>query len=145
MTTAKSRRSGSRQELLTIRTSAREQLVDITEQVQRVVGGCGVRSGIACVHSPHTTAGITIQENADPDVRTDLLEHLRQLVPRDAGFRHREGNSDAHIKTSLVGPSQAVPVLDGRLFLGTWQAVYFCEFDGPRTRNVLVMVMDGEE
>ena len=134
-------RSG--QDTLTIRSSAREEIVDITEQVQRVVAASGVDSGIVCVHSPHTTAGITIQENADPDVRADILEHLRRMVPRQAGFRHREGNSDAHIKTSLVGPSQSVPVQDGRLYLGTWQAIYFCEFDGPRTRHVLVKVMRG--
>jgi secondary thiamine-phosphate synthase enzyme len=131
------------QEKLTIRSSQREEIVDITEQVQRVVAGSRVAEGLACVYSPHTTSGITIQENADPDVRIDILEHLRRMVPHEAGFRHREGNSDAHIKTCLVGPSQVVPVQDGRLVLGTWQAIFFCEFDGPRTRHVLVKVLEG--
>lgn len=132
----------SRLEALSVRTSAREEIVNITDQVQRVVSACGARSGMVCVYSPHTTAGITIQENADPDVRADLLAHLRELVPRQASFRHREGNSDAHIKTVLVGPSQAIPVEDGRMLLGTWQAVFFCEFDGPRSRRVLVKVVE---
>ena len=135
----------SRLEALAVRTSAREELVNITEQVQRVVSSCGGKSGMVCVYSPHTTAGVTIQENADPDVRTDLLAHLRQLVPRQAGFRHREGNSDAHIKTALVGPSQTIPVKDGRLLLGTWQAIFFCEFDGPRrSRQIICTVLASE-
>ena len=128
-------------EALSIRTSGREEIVDITLEVQRVVSDCGVESGMAWVYSPHTTAGITIQENADPDVRTDILAHLRQLVPKDAGFRHAEGNADAHIKTAMMGASQAVPVGDGRLLLGTWQAIFFCEFDGPRNRRVMVQVL----
>lgn len=130
-------------ERLSIRTSGREELVNVTDQVQRVVAGSGVRAGLACIYSPHTTAGIAIQENADPDVRTDLLEQLRTLVPRAAGFRHREGNSDAHIKSALVGASQCVPVQDGHLVIGTWQAVFFCEFDGPRSRTVLVKIVEG--
>jgi secondary thiamine-phosphate synthase enzyme len=131
------------QEKLTIRSSQREEIVDISEQVQRVVSGSRVAEGLACVYSPHTTSGITIQENADPDVRSDILEHLRRMVPHQAGFRHGEGNSDAHIKTCLVGPSQVVPIQGGRLVLGTWQAIFFCEFDGPRTRHVLVKVLEG--
>jgi len=128
-------------EALSIHTSAREELVDITDLVQRVVAASGIRSGMAWVCSPHTTAGVTIQENADPDVKTDLLAHMRQLVPHQAHFRHQEGNSDAHIKTALVGASQAVPVAQSRLLLGTWQAVFFCEFDGPRSRRVVVKVL----
>ena len=128
-------------EPLSIRTSAREELVNITGQVQRVVSASGVRSGMAWIYSPHTTAGITIQENADPDVRHDLLRHLAQVVPRSADFLHREGNSDAHIKTALVGASQAVPVEDARLLLGTWQAIFFCDFDGPRNRRVHVKIL----
>lgn len=126
---------------LSIRTSAREEIVNITDQVQRAVAASGVKSGIVLVYSPHTTAGVTIQENADPDVRADILAHLRGLVPRDPKFRHREGNSDAHIKSALVGASQAIPVVDGRLLLGTWQAIFFCEFDGPRSRRVQVQVV----
>ena len=128
---------------IAVRTTAREELLDLTQQVQEAVRQSGIRTGMAWIMSPHTTAGITIQENADPDVRTDLLSHLRELVPRSAAFRHSEGNSDAHIKTSLVGASQAVPVEGGRLHLGTWQAIYFCEFDGPRSRQALVKILEG--
>ncbi len=128
---------------IAIRTTAREELVDLTQQVQETVRQSGVRTGVAWIMCPHTTAGITIQENADPDVRADLLSHLRELVPRSAAFRHSEGNSDAHIKSSLVGASQAVPVEGGRLHLGTWQAIYFCEFDGPRSRHALVKIVEG--
>ena len=130
-------------ETISVRTSAREELVDITRQVQEAVSATGVSSGMAWVGSPHTTAGITIQENADPDVRVDLLAHLRQLVPRSDRFHHSEGNSDAHIKTSLVGPAHPIPVEGGRLHLGTWQAIYFCEFDGPRSRQVWVKILEG--
>lgn len=128
-------------ETLTIHTSSREEMVDITEQVRRVVAKENVTSGMIWICSPHTTAGITIQENADPDVKTDLLAHLRELVPRQAAFRHREGNSDAHIKAALVGSCQAVPIDQGRVMLGTWQAVFFCEFDGPRSRRALVKII----
>ena len=130
-------------ETISVRTSAREELVDITRQVQEAVHATGVRSGMAWVGSPHTTAAITIQENADPDVRTDLLAHLRHLVPQSEKFRHAEGNSDAHIKTSLMSPAHPIPVEDGRLHLGTWQAIFFCEFDGPRSRHVWVKVIEG--
>jgi len=130
-----------RRETITIRTAAREELVDITQQVQSVVQASGVREGMVWIYSPHTTSGITIQENADPDVRVDLLSHLRKLVPLSPAFRHREGNSDAHIKSSMMGASQAVPVGQGRALLGTWQAVFFCEFDGPRSRKVHIQVM----
>jgi secondary thiamine-phosphate synthase enzyme len=130
-------------ETVSVRTSAREEMVNVTQQVQRVVSSSGVRTGVVYVCSPHTTAGVTIQENADPDVKADLLSHLRSLVPHDAGFKHAEGNSDAHIKTSLVGASQAVPVQDGKLLLGTWQAIFLCEFDGPRSRRVVIKVLGG--
>ncbi len=126
---------------ISIRTSSREEFVDITDQVRRIVSQLGAKSGIVWIYSPHTTAGITIQENADPDVQADILNHLRSLVPKNGDFRHSEGNSDAHIKSSLMGASQAVPMSEGRLALGTWQAIYFCEFDGPRNRRALVKVM----
>jgi secondary thiamine-phosphate synthase enzyme len=128
-------------ETISIRTSAREELVDITALVQDVVRATGVRSGMAWICSPHTTAAITVQENADPDVQSDLLDHLRRMVPQRPDFRHGEGNADAHIKTSLVGASQGIPVEEGRLQLGTWQAIFFCEFDGPRSRRVVVRVL----
>ena len=114
--------------------------MDITRLVQQAVARAG--SGMVWIYSPHTTAGITIQENADPDVRRDMLDHLARLVPRRPDFHHMEGNSDAHIKTSMMGPSQAVPLEQGRLLLGTWQAIYFCEFDGPRNRRVLVKILE---
>jgi secondary thiamine-phosphate synthase enzyme len=133
----------ARENEIAIATSAREELLDVTQQVKEFVRGSGERAGLVLIYSPHTTAAITIQENADPDVRADLLGHLDALVPRDAGFRHREGNSDAHIKTALIGSSQAVPFAERRLLLGTWQAIYFCEFDGPRSRRIVVKLVPG--
>ena len=127
---------------LTVKTTRREEMVDITGQVQRAVAHTGADSGMVWIYSPHTTAGVTIQENADPDVRRDMLDHLKRLVPPRPDFKHGEGNSDAHIKTSMMGPSQAVPLDGGRMTLGTWQGIYLCDFDGPRTRRVLVKVLD---
>jgi secondary thiamine-phosphate synthase enzyme len=126
---------------LEVRTGSRAQMLDITGQVMRAVEESGVREGVCLVYVPHTTAGVTINENADPSVAADILASLEKLVPRDAGYRHREGNSDAHIKALMTGFSQAIPVRDGRLALGTWQGVFFCEYDGPRTRTVLVQVL----
>lgn len=126
---------------LQVRTTSREQLIDITEQVRGAVRSSGIRDGVVHVFSLHTTAGLTVNENADPDVATDLLAGLARLAPRDAGWRHAEGNSDAHLKTTLVGSSVSVPVSGGDLVLGTWQSVYFCEFDGPRQRRVEVTVV----
>ena len=126
---------------ITVKTPGREELVDITRQVQQAVAATGVASGMVYIYSPHTTAGLTIQENADPDVRHDVMIHLARLVPNRPDFRHMEGNSDAHIKTAMMGASQTVPLEGGRMALGTWQAIYLCEFDGPRTRRVLVKVL----
>jgi secondary thiamine-phosphate synthase enzyme len=138
---------------LTLSTTRREEFLDITAEVASVLNALlresglaeGLTEGALLVYSPHTTAGITINEGADPDVRRDMLAHLAHLVPlggaNQPGFRHAEGNSDAHIKTSLMGPSQLVPVSGGRLELGTWQKIYFCEFDGPRRRTVLVQFL----
>jgi secondary thiamine-phosphate synthase enzyme len=111
--------------------------------VARAVADSGVSAGIAVVSSPHTTAGILVNENADPDVATDLIAGLGRLVPEVAGWRHAEGNSDAHLKTALVGTSVMMPIEGGRLLLGTWQAVYFAEFDGPRSRHLNVSVLSG--
>ncbi|MGE5609735.1 MAG: secondary thiamine-phosphate synthase enzyme YjbQ [Bacillota bacterium] len=125
-----------------IATRQRSEMIDITRLVGRVVRQAGVQSGIAVVHVPHTTAGVTINENADPDVQHDLLRKLETMVPqREAFYRHGEGNSDSHVKTSLIGNSVTVLVENGELVLGTWQAVYLCEFDGPRERSVVVKVM----
>ncbi|MBX9585138.1 MAG: secondary thiamine-phosphate synthase enzyme YjbQ [Gemmataceae bacterium] len=127
-----------------VRTTRRTEFVEVTAEVRRAVNGAGLRDGLCVVYSPHTTAAVTIQENADPDVVHDMLLWLNHHVPKEvAGFRHAEGNSDAHIKSSLVGPSVTVPVEGGDLVLGTWQGVYFCEFDGPRRRTVHVQAVGG--
>jgi secondary thiamine-phosphate synthase enzyme len=126
---------------LALSTTRREEFLDITVEVARAVREAGLSEGAVLVYSPHTTGGITINEGADPDVKRDMLAHLARLVPENAGFRHAEGNSDAHIKTSLMGPMQLVPVIGGRLELGAWQKIYFCEFDGPRRRTVLVQCL----
>lgn len=126
---------------LSLSTTRREEFVDITAEVAAILREFGLTEGAVLVYSPHTTAGITINEGADPDVKRDMLAHLAKLVPHDQGFRHAEGNSDAHIKTSLMGPMQLVPVTGGRLMLGTWQKIYLCEFDGPRQRTVLVQTL----
>jgi secondary thiamine-phosphate synthase enzyme len=128
---------------LSVKTAARNQMVDVTGEVSRVIADSGVSSGICVVFCPHTTAGVTINENADPDVVSDIMGFTGGLIPRDAGFRHAEGNSDGHIKSSLFGPSLTLLVEKGRPVLGTWQGVYFCEFDGPRRRKLHVKVMGG--
>ena len=126
-----------------VRTPSREALLDLSAQVQAAVRTSGVHTGLVCVYCPHTTAGITVQENADPDVQLDLLAHLATLVPSTTRFRHAEGNSDAHVKASLVGTATTIPVDEGRALLGRWQGIYFCEFDGPRTRTVHIKVLAG--
>lgn len=127
-----------------LRTERRGQLVDVTAEVRRIVAGSGVADGTALVYCTHTTAGVTINEAADPDVAADILDGLARLVPAHGGWRHAEGNSDAHIKATLVGSSVLVPVIDGELALGTWQGIFFCEFDGPRRRS-LVVTVSGEK
>jgi secondary thiamine-phosphate synthase enzyme len=126
-----------------VKTTRREDFVDLSARVAEAVSASGVAEGAVVVSCPHTTAGITVNENADPDVVRDVLTGLERLFPRDAGWRHFEGNSDAHLKTALVGSSATLPVVGGRLALGTWQAVYLAEFDGPRTRRVIVTVLPG--
>jgi len=129
--------------VLEVATRQRCELIDVTSRVQEVVAEAGVQEGYAICYVPHTTAGITIQENADPDVVRDVLEKLAHLVPAgDESYRHAEGNSDAHIKASLIGASQTVLVREGRLALGVWQAIYFAEFDGPRRRQMYVLCGD---
>jgi secondary thiamine-phosphate synthase enzyme len=123
-----------------VRTARRAQLVDITARVAEAVARSGVDEGMCHVFVPHTTAGVTINEGADPDVARDIESHLAEMVPKEAVFEHSEGNSDSHIKTVLVGPSCIAPVRGGKLALGTWQAVFLCEWDGPRTRRVEVAV-----
>lgn len=122
----------------TVRTNARCEMIDITDRVATLVRESGLRDGICRVFVPHTTAAVTINENADPDVPRDILDSLDRVVPLSNRYRHAEGNAAAHVKASLLGASQTVFVENGRLVLGTWQSLFFCEFDGPRTREVLV-------
>ncbi len=116
-------------------------MIDITGQVRSILQGAGYTNGFCQVFVPHTTAGVTINENADPDVPEDILATLERLVPLHGDYRHSEGNSDAHVKASLVGSSQMVFFEKGKLILGTWQSLFFCEFDGPRTRSVFVKLI----
>jgi len=127
----------------TVPTSGQCQFIDITSQVQMAVTDAGLTDGAVAVFVPHTTAGITINENADPSVQQDILSHLDEMVPASRAFRHSEGNSPAHIKASLMGSSVLVAVAAGGLRLGTWQSIYFCEFDGPRTRQVWLTIVEG--
>jgi secondary thiamine-phosphate synthase enzyme len=130
-------------EIVELRTSRRTELLEVTGRVQEVVTRSGVSGGVVVVQSLHTTAALTINENADPDVKHDLLAKLETLVPhREPFYRHDEGNSDSHLKTSFFGPSLTVVVDEGRLVLGRWQGVYLCEFDGPRERRLAVQVVD---
>ena len=130
-------------EQLEIRTPSHDCLVDFTAQVQTLLTRSGVREGICTVYVPHTTAGVTINENADPTVQADMLLALERAIPWRGGYEHSEGNAAAHVKASLMGASQSVVVLGGRLRLGTWQGIYLAEFDGPRTRQVWVKVLAG--
>ena len=126
---------------INIKTRSRTEFVDITSDVQRIVDESGIKSGVCYVYVPHTTAAVTINEGADPLVARDIQTMLSRLVPHSADYHHMEGNSDAHIKASLIGSSQAVVIEEGKLLLGTWQAVFFCEFDGARNRRVTVKII----
>ena len=128
-------------ETFRISSKSRNQFIDITGEVNSVVGKSGINDGDVIVYCPHTTAAITINENADPSVTHDILLTLSELIPPDrAGYRHSEGNSDAHAKSSIVGCSEQVLLEGGKLVLGTWQGIFFCEFDGPRGRSVIIQV-----
>jgi secondary thiamine-phosphate synthase enzyme len=122
-------------------THARMEMINIDRQVRQAVAESGVRAGICHVFVPHTTAGVTINENADPAVADDILMEIDTVIPLKASYRHEEGNSAAHIKSSLTGCAQTIPIEDGRLLLGTWQSIFFCEFDGPRQREVVVQIL----
>ena len=128
----------------TVRTNARCEMIDITDRVEALVRESGLRDGICHVFVPHTTAALTINENADPDVPRDILDSLDRIVPLSDRYRHAEGNAAAHVKASLLGASQTVFVENSRLVLGTWQSLFFCEFDGPRTREVWVGLSNTE-
>ena len=126
---------------LRIKTNSKTELVDITQGVQRLVTESGIRTGLCYVYVPHTTSGVTINENTDPNVGRDILKELNKVIPFEDDYGHNEGNSAAHIKSTIVGVSKAVMVEEGRLALGTWQSIFYCEFDGPRDRRVYVKVM----
>ena len=128
-------------EKLRVKTSAVDELIDITSKIQQVIDNSQTKSGVCIVFVPHTTAGITINENADPSVRRDIIKELDVIVARDDGYEHSEGNSAAHIKASCFGFSENIIIENGILQLGTWQGIYFCEFDGPRSREVWVKVI----
>lgn len=124
-----------------LKTESTTDMVDITSSVQKEVAGSGINEGICVVYVPHTTAGIVVNEGHDPAVTEDILNKLNELVPRGAGYRHREGNADGHIKSSILGSSVTILVEEGRLVLGVWQKIFFCEFDGPRSRKVYLKVL----
>jgi secondary thiamine-phosphate synthase enzyme len=128
---------------LELATGQREELCDVTDRVAAEIARGEIREGICLVFSPHTTCGVMVNEGFDPDVQTDVLGHLRELVPEHAGWRHAEGNSDAHMKSILVGASVTLPIEAGALRLGRWQRVFLCEFDGPRARQLWVSVQGG--
>jgi len=126
-----------------IKTSSREEIIDITSEVQKVIRESNIESGICLIYVPHTTCAITINENADPDVKRDILYWLNKHVPQNDNFRHAEGNSDAHIKTLMSGQSVELIIDASKPVLGTWQGIYFCEFDGPRKRRFLIKIISG--
>ena len=124
--------------ILTVKSTDKTELIDISSEIQDIVESSGIKEGHCLLYVPHTTAAVTINESADPSVKTDILMILNQVVPWKAGYRHLEGNSPAHVKATIVGTSELIPIENYRLVLGTWQGIFFCEFDGPRTRKVNV-------
>lgn len=128
-------------ERISVKTRVRSELIDITGEVNRVVQKQGVKEGVCYVYVPHTTAAVTMNENADPSVQKDIIHELDTIVPWDDHYSHMEGNAAAHIKSTLVGSSVSIPISNGRLALGTWQGIYFCEFDGPRNREAFIQVI----
>ena len=128
---------------LSLRTERQIQFKEITHDIRQLVAASGIVEGTLMVYVPHTTAAVTINENADPDVATDMIKGLHRLVPLEDNYRHLEGNSAAHIKSSLIGTSEQVIIHRGKLLLGTWQGIYFCEFDGPRSRTVHIKILEG--
>ena len=131
-------------EKFTVRSTDHTSIIDITPQIQSIITASGIKNGICYVFIPHTTAGISINENADPDVKSDILKEINKVIPFKDSYRHMEGNAAAHIKSSLFGNSETIFLEDGRLQLGTWQGIFFCEFDGPRTRQVWIKLIPSE-
>lgn len=130
--------------ICTVKSKIQTELIDITPQIQDIIVSADISEGICMLYVPHTTAAITINESADPSVKNDILMILNEVIPWKAAYRHLEGNSPAHIKSTLVGPSELIAIENGRLALGTWQGIFFCEFDGPRTRKVHVRLLEGK-
>ena len=126
---------------LTVSSERHTEMIDISADIRAAVAESGVKNGICLVFVPHTTAAVTVNENADPDVKSDIIKELDKIVPWEDNYRHREGNAAAHLKSSLVGCAQSLIIEDGDLLLGTWQGVYFCEYDGPRRRRVLLKIV----
>jgi secondary thiamine-phosphate synthase enzyme len=128
---------------LSVKTSKRVELLDITHLIEKVISESGIKSGLCTLFVPHTTAAVTINENADPSVKSDIVNELNKVIPFDDNYSHLEGNAAAHIKSSLFGASETIMVDGGRLLLGTWQGICFCEFDGPRSRKLMVKIVEG--
>jgi len=128
---------------ISVKTSSRVELIDITHLVEKVISESRIKSGLCTIYVPHTTAAVTINENADPSVRRDIIAELNKVIPFDDNYSHLEGNAAAHIKASIIGPSETILVNGGSLVLGTWQGIYFCEFDGPRNRKVIMKITEG--
>ncbi|RKD30051.1 secondary thiamine-phosphate synthase enzyme YjbQ [Thermohalobacter berrensis] len=127
---------------LDVRTSGRTELIDITPKINEIVLNSGIKNGICYIFVPHTTAAVTINENSDPYVKSDMIKELNKIVPFDDNYKHMEGNSAAHIKASIIGSSETIIIHNGKLLLGTWQGIYFCEFDGPRSRKVAIKIIE---
>ncbi len=130
--------------ICTVKSKTQTELIDITPKIQDIIVSADIGEGVCMLYVPHTTAAITINESADPSVKNDILMILNEVIPWKAAYRHLEGNSPAHIKSTLVGPSELIAIENGRLVLGTWQGIFFCEFDGPRTRKVHVRLLEGK-
>ena len=128
--------------ILSVKTQAKTELIDVTSDINEVVKKSGIEQGLCMLYVPHTTAAVTINESADPSVKADMLMMLNKIIPWEAGYRHLEGNSAAHIKTTLVGSSELIAIEGRRLVLGTWQGIFFCEFDGPRNRKLQVRIIE---
>ena len=128
--------------ILSVKTRERTELVDITSDINRLVQKSGVEQGLCMLYVPHTTAAVTINESADPSVKSDILMILNQIIPWETNYRHLEGNSPAHIKTTLVGSSELIAIENKQLVLGTWQGIFYCEFDGPRSRKLHVRIVE---
>ncbi|MEA3279623.1 MAG: secondary thiamine-phosphate synthase enzyme YjbQ [Thermodesulfobacteriota bacterium] len=129
--------------ILKVKTGAKTELIDITSDIRQIVHSSGIVEGLCMLYVPHTTAAVTINESADPSVKTDILMILNRIIPWEAEYRHLEGNSSAHIKSTLVGASELIAIENGELMLGTWQGIFFCEFDGPRNRKTFVRLLRG--